>query len=150
MTVFVDVNLGTQIKQHLVEMGLDVVLHADHFAGRSDDVDWIPIVAREGWPVLTRDRQIKRRQLERQAVVEGALKFFAIGSANADLATHVRLVRNHILTIKALSAWLPGPFIATLTLQDLSTRARISSHFRLVRVCRNEGVVPHRQYAMAM
>jgi hypothetical protein len=32
----------------------------------------------------------------------------------------------------------------------LRGRAKISSHFRIARGCRNEGVVPHRQYAMTL
>lgn len=119
MTVFVDVNLGTLIKDYLVEMGLTVILHADHFAGRIDDVTWIPFVAEQGWPVLTRDRKIKRRPLERQAVIDGALKFFLIGCANATLPTTVKVIRSHLNSLKALSSWMPGPFIATMTLQDL-------------------------------
>ena len=32
----------------------------------------------------------------------------------------------------------------------LRGRAKISSHFLIARGCRNEGVVPHRQYAMTL
>jgi hypothetical protein len=119
VTFFIDVNLGTQIKDYLVEMGLTVVLHAEHFAGRANDVDWIPFIAQKGWPVLTRDRQIRRRPLERQAVIDGALKFFVIGCANAGLPTYVQVVRSHLNSIKSLALWMPEPFISTMTLQDL-------------------------------
>jgi hypothetical protein len=117
--VFVDNCLGTTIKEHLEGMGLQVVLHADRFGPETEDTDWIPVVARAGWIVLTRDRAIKRRKLERQAVIEGPLKYFSIGSSNAALLTHVTVVGNHLLSIRALAQFMPAPFIVTMTLQDL-------------------------------
>jgi hypothetical protein len=56
-------------------MGFDVVLHADLFSQGTEDIEWITHVAQKKWPVLTRDRQIKRNRLERQAVIEGPLNF---------------------------------------------------------------------------
>jgi hypothetical protein len=119
VTVFVDDCLGTTIKEHLEAMGLDVVLHADRFGPGTEDLEWIPVVAREGWIVLTRDRAIKRRKLERQAVIEGPLKYFSIGSSNSALPTHVKVVGNHLVSIRALAQFMPAPFIATMTRQEL-------------------------------
>lgn len=108
MTVFVDNCLGTTIKEHLESMGLNVVLHADRFGPETEDT-----------VVLTRDRAIKRRKIERQAVIEGPLKYFSIGSSNASLPTHLKVVGNHLLSMHALAKFMPAPFIVTMTLQDL-------------------------------
>ena len=119
MTFFIDSCLGTGIKQHLIDMGLDVVHHDEVFAQGTADTDWIPVVATNQWLVLTRDRNIKKRKLTIQAIIEGPLRFFAIGSGQADLPTLVAVVRNNLLSIAALAQHMPAPFVATLTLQDL-------------------------------
>lgn len=119
MTFFIDSCLGTGIKQHLIDMGLDAVLHDEMFAQGTPDTDWITGIAAKGWPVLTRDRNIKRRRLTLQAIIEGPLKFFSIGSGQADLPTLVQVVRNNLGSIAALVLHMPAPFVVTLTLQDL-------------------------------
>ncbi len=106
MTVFVDDCLGTTIKQSLIDMGFEVILHADRFGAGTEDVDWITIAAQENWLALTRDRGIKRRRIERQAVIEGPLKFFSLGSGNADLQTHIEVIRKHLISIKALGKYM--------------------------------------------
>jgi hypothetical protein len=119
VTFFIDVCLGTSIKQALVEMGLDVILHNDRFPQGTLDVEWMQTAAENNWLVLTRDRRINKRGIERQAIIEGLLRFFAIGSGDADLQTHILVIRRHLVTIMALSTYMPGPFFASLTKQDL-------------------------------
>lgn len=44
------------------------------------DLTWIPIVAGNGWAIITRDRAIQRRPAEWQAVMEHKAKMFTITS----------------------------------------------------------------------
>ena len=107
-------------------MWLNVVRHADRFGPETDDTDWIPVLAREGWIVLTRDRAIKRRKLERQAVIEGPLKYFSIGPSNAALPTHVTVVGNHLVSIRALAQFMPAPELHSPERERSATRSRNS------------------------
>src|SRR4051812_23148130 len=50
------------------------------------DVDWIPIVAAEGWLIITRDSRIRRRPLELAAVVDHGARMVAL-SARQPLRT---------------------------------------------------------------
>jgi hypothetical protein len=57
--------------------GALVVVHSDHFAPNCDDVDWIPVVAARGWAILTKDKAIRRTDLEVAALRQsGAAAFF--------------------------------------------------------------------------
>ncbi len=44
------------------------------------DLEWIPVVAGNGWATITRDAKIHRRPAERQAIFDNAGKLFAIAS----------------------------------------------------------------------
>jgi hypothetical protein len=44
------------------------------------DLVWIPIVAQNGWAMITRDAAINRRPAERQAIIASSGKLFAIAS----------------------------------------------------------------------
>lgn len=38
------------------------------------DLTWIPVVAAEGWIVITRDRHLQRRPTERQAIIDNGAR----------------------------------------------------------------------------
>lgn len=44
------------------------------------DTAWIPVVAAEGWAIVSRDRKIQRRPAELAAVMGHSAKLFAISS----------------------------------------------------------------------
>ncbi len=120
MTFFLDACLGTGIRDPLKALGLDVVLHNDCFSPQNTlDEQWIEMAAKNDWTVLTRDTHVKKRNLLRRAIAEAGLRLFAIGSGNASTAVHVEVVSNNLLSICALAMHMPGPFVATVTKQDL-------------------------------
>jgi predicted nuclease of predicted toxin-antitoxin system len=119
VTIFVDECFGASFRPHLIEMGFDVVLHAEMFRPGTEDIDWIQTVARENWIALTRDKHIKTNKIERFAVIQGPLKYFVLRSAHADVLTHASVIRKHQVSIKALWEYMPAPYIATMTLQEL-------------------------------
>ncbi|MGH3181964.1 MAG: hypothetical protein ACRD1G_17040 [Acidimicrobiales bacterium] len=50
--------------------------------GAKDPV-WIPIVAAEGWVIITRDRRIQSKPAERQAVIEHSAKLIRLDPRHA-------------------------------------------------------------------
>ena len=57
-------NVGVTLRQS----GLIIEFHADHFADDADDATWISAVGQRGWVVLTKDKTIRTRPVELQAL----------------------------------------------------------------------------------
>lgn len=69
---------GKKLVKSLREMGVTVEAHDDHFPMDAQDQDWLPKVASWGWIVLTRDKMIGRRNLERLAVATSQASLFVL------------------------------------------------------------------------
>jgi len=81
-TFFVDRCLGSSdVPNALRQAGARVEIHDDHFAQDALDTDWLPIVGAKGWILLTRDKRIRRRELEKQALMSAGIgAFFLSGT----------------------------------------------------------------------
>jgi hypothetical protein len=79
---FVDHCLGTEVvADRLRRAGLTVhVLVDSGFTESTPDEEWLPVVAARGWVILTKDRRIGQRPLEKGAIVNsGAAAFVLVG-----------------------------------------------------------------------
>jgi hypothetical protein len=59
-------------------VGVAVVKHDDHFAEDTEDVDWLSHVGRHDWVVLTKDKRIRRREDEREALIAANVRMFVL------------------------------------------------------------------------
>jgi PIN like domain len=113
---FVDRSLGRKaVPQALREDGWDLVTLAEHYGMPADqlvvDTDWIQEAAKQGWPILMKDKRIRHRRAEIDAVVEHRARCFVI--ANGDLTSH-EMAGRFILSKAAIykaAAEEPGPYI---------------------------------------
>src|SRR5688572_7878848 len=88
-TFYVDRCLGKAVGQALRGAGAHVELHDDHFSQDAPDEQWIPEVTARGWVILTKDKNIRRRAGEREAVVTASARIITLTSGNmrgADMA----------------------------------------------------------------
>lgn len=67
-TFYVDENLGRFVAEALERGGFDVRPYYEYFAGLPD-VEWLPQVGAQHWILLTKDKNIRRRQLEVDAIL---------------------------------------------------------------------------------
>lgn len=80
----------------------------------TEDLVWIPRVAREGWSIITRDRRIEAYPAERDAVIAYNAKMFTIASdEKLDLWHQFEIVMTRWREIERLSEE-QGPFIYAL------------------------------------
>ena len=78
---FIDRCLGKHpIVENLRAMGITVEIHDNHFPQNTLDAEWIPKVGEWGWVILTKDEQIARNTLERQAVTRAKIRMFTLAS----------------------------------------------------------------------
>jgi hypothetical protein len=75
-TFFLDRALRSySLRDALVALGARVEMHRDYFPDNADDVDWLPVVAREGWIILSKDQF---NWLERQAIMNAGGRAFLL------------------------------------------------------------------------
>lgn len=113
LTFYVDECLGRFVAETLSAAGFDVRAYYDHFAG-VPDIEWLPRVGASGWILLTKDKNIRRRQLEVDAILNSGVRAFvvtAIGLHREDLA---RLVLRAMPKIQRICQQR-GPFIFNIT-----------------------------------
>ena len=82
-TFFIDECLGGHhLAAVLTAEGVDVKLARSEFAAGTPDAVWLPVVGERGWVVLTKDRHIRRRELEIQALVRARVRAFVLTAAD--------------------------------------------------------------------
>jgi predicted nuclease of predicted toxin-antitoxin system len=81
-TWFVDRSLGRRIIDSLRAAGFQVEAHADHFVDDAPDVVWLGEAGRRGWVVLTKDKAVRRNELEFQAIMTSEVACFSLGHGN--------------------------------------------------------------------
>ncbi len=80
----------------------------------TEDLVWIPRVAREGWSIVSRDRHIGAYPAERDAVIAYKAKLFTIASGEKlDLWHQFEILMTRWRDIERLSEQ-SGPFIYAL------------------------------------
>jgi len=99
----------------LVDAGLELQLHRDLFAPDCPDVEWLPEVARNRWVLLTKDKGIRRRPIERQALlIPGARSFILTAGEMTGQEIAETFIR-HLNRIQRIAKNEKPPFIATVT-----------------------------------
>jgi predicted nuclease of predicted toxin-antitoxin system len=91
-----------------------VEAHDDHFAQEAPDEEWIPEVAARGWVILTKDKNIRRRAGEREALVTSQARIITLTSGNMRGAAMSALFVGHLAEMEQLASTQPAPFVAIL------------------------------------
>jgi hypothetical protein len=80
------------------------------------DQDWLPVVGRAGLVVLTRDKRIRTRPLERQALLDhGVRACFQTTGGQLTLFQQLQLWLRWWNEIEKLADEEPGPWLASVT-----------------------------------
>ena len=115
LVFFVDRSLGRGVAEALRKGGAQAEHHDDHFAQDAPDQDWLGEVGRRGWLVLTKDKEIRRRTLEREALLAAGVRAFVLTSGNLRGAEMAEIFVRHLRRMERLARRTPPPFIARVT-----------------------------------
>jgi hypothetical protein len=76
--IFLDENHcgNTHLHAALDAAGIPYEKHLDHFPRGAEDTEWIPVIAKQSWVLLTSDARIRYNSLERNAVKSNKLRMF--------------------------------------------------------------------------
>jgi hypothetical protein len=111
---FLDRSLGGRdVADALRRAGWIVRTHVEIYGDRDqdvEDVEWLELCGRQGWPALTMDRRVRYRPVEIAAVRRYRVQAFALTSGNLIAAEQAqRFIRNRP-RIEAACAQA-GPFL---------------------------------------
>ena len=111
---FVDRCLGRQVGLALCEAGWKVERHEDHFPDDAEDAAWLPVVGERGWVTLTKDKAIRRNEVERRAVVASGARVFALSGNLTSKEMSEILLENKLKIARFLKNY-QAPYIARVS-----------------------------------
>lgn len=121
-TYFIDRCLGdSDVPNELRLAGARVEVHSAHFKHDEQDRVWLPMVGERGWVVLTKDRQIRTRPLELQAVIQNQVALFALTPRGLTGKQQGVVLVEALADIERRLEKTPPPFIATISAHALVT-----------------------------
>ena len=116
VTFFIDRCLGEGVvAETLRRAGALVEIHGQHFPGDCPDAEWIPAVAAWGWAILSKDKAIRRTELELTALRTAGAAAFFLASGQMDGASMAEAFRLALPTMERLFWSRTRPLIARVT-----------------------------------
>lgn len=126
LTFFVDECLGTgKVPGALTAAGASVKTLADVFGKGMKDVDWLSALQGQGWIVLTKDKNIRRRPLEAQALIAANLRVFVVTATDLTGDETGQVLVKALPKIRRFCKKRRPPFIAGITRNSEVTLLKI-------------------------
>lgn len=73
---------GNKICGILKQAGHRVETHINHFPRGTPDEEWLPVIGKRDWVLLTQDKAIRRRKNEQMALRDSGVRAFIIAAKN--------------------------------------------------------------------
>jgi predicted nuclease of predicted toxin-antitoxin system len=106
---------GRIVQDVLRNNGFQIEVLEDHFPVNCPDTEWLMEAGKQGWVVLSKDKRIRRRNIEKQALIDANVAAFILTSGNlTGEQMGEALVKAHNRMIRFIEKH-PRPFIATVT-----------------------------------
>ena len=113
---FVDRCLESRsLVESLVEAGAVVRRHSEFFKPDASDQHWLPEVGEKGWVVLTKDKNIRRNELERDALLAAGVRAFVLTLGNLTGDETAAILSSHLVKMRNMAISVPAPFVANVT-----------------------------------
>jgi len=113
---FIDRSLGIEpIRTVLINAGLFVEIHDDHFARDEEDRIWLRAVGERGWVVLTKDQRLRYRPLKIAALRASKARVFVLTAGNLRGMEISMVFLTALPRISKVVRSLPGPFVARVS-----------------------------------
>ena len=111
--LYLDRNLGKHvIADALRDAGFHVEVHDDHLPIDAPDEDWVELVGKKGWIALTKDKNIRYRFAELDAIKTHKARVVVIRAKNVTGNELGELVVKHYEKIQRFSSIHKAPFVA--------------------------------------
>ena len=112
-TLFLDRNLGRHIIAKLLrDAGMAVEVHDDHLREDAPDEDWIALVGRKNWVAVTKDKNIRYRTAELDAIRKHSARVVVIRMNNATGPQIADALMKGRCRLVRFTANTPAPYVA--------------------------------------
>jgi hypothetical protein len=112
LVFFIDESLDNLVVvEALRDAGARVKRLTEEFTRGIQDEVWLQHAGARGWIVLTRDKRIRYRQLERSALTAAKVRAFVFTGGNVTMKDTAALLVKSLPGIRKVCAYEPGPFI---------------------------------------
>lgn len=112
LTLFLDESLDSDsIARALADAGARVERLTRHLPKGTDDRTWLRFAGERNWVVLTRDKRIRYRQLERLSLHAAGVRAFVFTAGNATIAETGEILASAYPQILQICIRERGPFI---------------------------------------
>ena len=112
LVLFVDESLDSlTVVEALRAAGANVKRLTDHFPKGTPDETWLAYAGDRSWVVLTRDKRIRYRQLERLALTEAKARAFVFTGGNVTGKDTAAILVHALPRITTICQTDKGPFI---------------------------------------
>jgi hypothetical protein len=126
---FVDRSLGKhKLAEALRATGAVVEVHDTHFPAGAPDEIWLKGVGRRGWVVLTKDKNIRYRVGERQALVASGVRAFVLAAGGLSGDEMAGIFVTALPRIYRFLHKNQGPFVVSVARSGNLKPLVISSH----------------------
>ncbi len=93
---------------------MKVEVHDDHLPADAPDEDWLALVGRNGWVAITKDRNIRYRAAEIDAIRIHSARVVVIRMKNASGSDLAELLAKGRRRIARFAARTTAPFVARM------------------------------------
>lgn len=93
--------------------------------GTPDEI-WLTSCGEKGWIILTRDKRIRRRVLEREAIRQSGAAVFALTLGEATAEETAGIVSRLLIKMVNMAVSEPKPFLYTFGLSGRLSKVRLS------------------------
>lgn len=121
-TLFVDRAIGKGPVEALRSKGASVIHLDELFPQNTEDSEWLARAGRDGWIVLTKDKQIRRKQNEVDAIIENGVVAVVLVSGNMGRAEMSELFCRVLDKILDVAGRATPPAVFTLRKDGSLTR----------------------------
>jgi hypothetical protein len=115
--LYLDENLcnSTFILGTLTKLGVRFERHLSHFSRGTLDENWLPIVGKNEWVLLTADKRIRYNLLEKRALEKNRVREFVFASGNMSGQEMAEALEQGIRKIIKMCSSIDPPFVAAIT-----------------------------------
>jgi predicted nuclease of predicted toxin-antitoxin system len=110
MTFFVDHNLSPHLASGMRAFQEEIIHLSERFPTDAKDPDWLPVIAREGLILITRDDHIRWKPAELGALRKSGVGAFFLGGKNRSRCDLIQQIVRNWPRMKELASSTRRPF----------------------------------------